>query len=585
VTAVLSDRKISGLTDGDGHYQLKDLEPGAWVVEVRTFGFSKATREVPVGPAATPVDCSFELKVKASASAEASAPRAAARPPEPDLPVENSLAAGLPSEDDTGANAPFLVNGSLSRGLQVSPRDAAADADAESGKPKKKSKTSGTSAAAGLASGGVSDALQVGKVDRGRRKITAKRSSASSFGNRSGGALSDIRGAAYWTQSLSAWNARPFALTGQDAPKPGLGQRRFDLSAGGPLYIPRLVSGEGTFFFVSISQASGHNPYNSVARMPTPAERGGDFSQSGIPGPVALYDPTTGRPFAGGRLPPSRVDAAAAGLAGFMPSPNLPGPVQNYQIVTSLPSDTSGVGVRINHNLSRTDRVAFSFNRQGRDSENAQLYGFRDSVEGRGFSSDLGWTHSLGSQGVLHAKLSFRRTWNRTLPFFAYKTDVAELLGIGGASPDAANYGPPNLKFTNFGSLLDGNYLLRRDQSVAMTVGLNRARLSHAFNVGGGLRRLQYNSRTDQNGRGSFSFGGLATSAFDAAGDPRSGTGFDFADFLLGMPNSSSIRYGSANNYFRGFDWNAYVQDDWRARPNLTLSLAHLRQLVGMFPP
>ena len=36
-------------------------------------------------------------------------------------------------------------------------------------------------------------------------------------------------------------------------------------------------------------------------------------------------------------------------------------------------------------------------------------------------------------------------------------------------------------------------------------------------------------------------------------GQPVPGTGFDFADFLLGLPQSSSLRFGSDDNYFRGW--------------------------------
>jgi hypothetical protein len=80
------------------------------------------------------------------------------------------------------------------------------------------------------------------------------------------------------------------------------------------------------------------------------------------------------------------------------------------------------------------------------------------------------------------------------------------------------------------------------------------------------------NLKTDQNGRGTFSFSGLSTSGFDAQGQPLPNTGFDLADFLLSSPQSSTIRYGSSSNYFRGTVYNAYVSDDWKARANLTIN-------------
>ncbi|MEZ5397549.1 MAG: hypothetical protein R2724_32885 [Bryobacterales bacterium] len=59
------------------------------------------------------------------------------------------------------------------------------------------------------------------------------------------------------------------------------------------------------------------------------------------------------------------------------------------------------------------------------------------------------------------------------------------------------------------------------------------------------------NSISEQNARGSFTFSGVATSQYDSAGLPIANTGFDFADFLLGAPQSSSIRFGNPDTYFR----------------------------------
>ncbi|HZS49905.1 MAG TPA: TonB-dependent receptor, partial [Bryobacterales bacterium] len=41
---------------------------------------------------------------------------------------------------------------------------------------------------------------------------------------------------------------------------------------------------------------------------------------------------------------------------------------------------------------------------------------------------------------------------------------------------------------------------------------------------------------------------------------------------LLGLPQSSSVRFGDSNTYFRGAVYNTYVSDDWRVRSNLTLN-------------
>ena len=85
--------------------------------------------------------------------------------------------------------------------------------------------------------------------------------------------------------------------------------------------------------------------------------------------------------------------------------------------------------------------------------------------------------------------------------------------------------------------------------------------------------RLQWTkTHSTQNSRGTFTFTG-ARSAAVVEGLPVQGTGYDFADFLLGLPQSTSLQYGNLTYNFRGGSWDIYIQDDWRFRSNLTVNL------------
>jgi hypothetical protein len=48
--------------------------------------------------------------------------------------------------------------------------------------------------------------------------------------------------------------------------------------------------------------------------------------------------------------------------------------------------------------------------------------------------------------------------------------------------------------------------------------------------------------------------------------------GFDLADFLLGIPDTSAIAFGNADKYFRESAYDAYLADDWRVDPELTVN-------------
>ena len=50
------------------------------------------------------------------------------------------------------------------------------------------------------------------------------------------------------------------------------------------------------------------------------------------------------------------------------------------------------------------------------------------------------------------------------------------------------------------------------------------------------------------------------------------GTGSDFADFLLGIPDASSIAFGNADKYFRSSTYAMFCNDDWRINPGFTVN-------------
>ena len=107
-------------------------------------------------------------------------------------------------------------------------------------------------------------------------------------------------------------------------------------------------------------------------------------------------------------------------------------------------------------------------------------------------------------------------------------------------------------------------------QSFTESEAYSLTKHNHTMTFGGDFKRQDRNTTTDQNARGTFVFSGLATSEI-ANGQPVPNTGFDFADFLLGLPQSSSVQFGGASTYFRQNVWDVYANDDWRVNPNLTL--------------
>ena len=656
VTATLGDARLVTSTDDAGRYVFEDLGPGAWAIEVEAFGFDKTQRvvTVPAGAALT-----WDLKLRSAqphpeqppappvVAAQAAAPNpaapktapaqaaAATRPATPQGARPNApngsfqrlgvnqtaqadalaALAAQPAPDMNGAdmsqnaNESFLVNGSLSRGLQMprqegdmmafggfggGPGGPGMPGGAQDGNPPGFDSGQGPGGGPpGMGGGPGGRGMggpggfggrggfggpggrmgQGGQRGPGGRPDWQNRQGTTAFGNRIGRGREAFRGAMFFSLDNSALDARPYSLTGQTVVKPSYAQSRFGFSGGGPLRIPKLINSPKTFIFVNYSGTRSKSPYNNTSTLPSPLERIGDFSQAMANGPITIYDPTTHLPFSNNQIPSSRINPVASGLLQFIPLPNQPGLVQNYQIVRSVPQNTDNLGLRMFHSLTQKDRIGGSFNLQQRGSVSQQLFGFQDSLSGRGISLNLSWTHNLKTGLINNLNWSFSRNRSTTSPFFANGPNVAAQLGIAGASSNPLDYGPPNLSFTNFGGLSDGAAALMRNQTSTIGDSVIVVRGKHTWTFGAQYQRLQLNNRSDQNGRGSFTFSGLSTSAFDSNGQPLPSTGFDLADFLLGLPNSSTIRYGSADTYFRGSKYSFFAQDDWRVRSNLSFNL------------
>ena len=394
----------------------------------------------------------------------------------------------------------------------------------------------------------------------------------SRFGNRGGRGQQGFRGTASFSMRNAALDAKSYSISGADIAKADYSQLRYSFSGGGPLNIPKLVKDDKTFFFITYSGAHAKNPYDSIATVPSLLERSGDFSQSVTRGPVNIYDSLSGLPFPGNKIPVDRISNASRSLLSLIPLPNQPGLVNNYQIVSSNPNNNDNLGLRLSRSVTLKDRLAGSYNFQHRNSSNQQLFGFADESSGKGQSANITWTHNFARGLLNNATLNFSRNSSMLTPYFAFGKDWARDVGIQGTSPDPRNFGPPNLSFTNYGDLSDGSNNRNVSQNIGVGDSVTWAKGKQTRSFGFNYSRIQSNSITDSNARGSYSFSGIGTSAYDANGIPVNGTGSDFADYLVGLPQTSSIRFGNGDIYFRSSSYSAFVSDDYRWKSNVTLN-------------
>src|ERR1039458_10167355 len=187
---------------------------------------------------------------------------------------------------------------------------------------------------------------------------------------------------------------------------------------------------------LNFSTSHSRSGSSRVDSLPTTALRNGDFSGVTLQGqPVTIYDPLSGSPFPGNMIPKWRFNPVSVALLQYYPQPTFGGLVQNYAIDPSNPSNRNSFAVRLSGAINNKDRLninqQFSFN----SSNSEQLLGFKDTSSGYGMSSTVGWTHSFKPRFNNSANLAFSRNISKGTPYFAYTTNVAGQMGVGGKPP------------------------------------------------------------------------------------------------------------------------------------------------------
>ena len=297
----------------------------------------------------------------------------------------------------------------------------------------------------------------------------------------------------------------------------------------------------------------------------------------------SAIDPDTGAPFPSNVIPVTRISPQAKALLNFYPQPNFnPLSHYNYQIPLVGTADSDGIQTRINKMINPRNSVNGSLGYQRTSAENPNLFRFVDGNRTSGINLNLSWRHTFNKTlyGTLGAQYS--RFSVRNLPFFANRINVSGDAGIGGNNQEPQNWGPPSLSFSSgFAGLNDGQQSFTRNQTSGVSYSVLWLKRPHNMTIGGDARRIQLNHLSQQDPRGNFGFTGAATQA-TANGIGVAGTGSDFADFLLGIPDTSSIAFGNADKYFRTSTYDAYFQDDWRVSAGFTLNAG---LALGVFEP
>jgi len=444
-------------------------------------------------------------------------------------------------------------------------------------------------------------------------------------------------GSIFYQGGNSALNSAPWSPDLTPVANPSAYSNRYGLTLAGSPYIPKLTKpNTKQFVFLNLTGQKNLNAFLATGRVPTNSggstglgERGGDFSASSLGTganavPVTLYDPKTGAPIANEYLPngTTPISAVAQTLLSYFPLPNIPTNVQgyNYQTISNAGSNNVAINARYVRTLGQATNtpfgrfggggggggrgansnappslhqninIAYNFSHSASDQRNIFLP-LGGATESGGNSLNLGYTIGYGRLSN-NASVTWNRLNAETRNYF---TDTANnpsaTAGVsvpnasGGFADPRFYNGLAQISIASFTGLSNTQPSETINQTISFSDFVSWRHKKHNMRYGLDIRRVHNDEIGGNNPLGSFSFTGYATSSPTAKATGTGGqtSGDGFADFLLGLPQSTGIQAGLYKTYLREnvYDW--YVQDDYRVASSVTLSYGLRYEYFGPY--
>ena len=192
----------------------------------------------------------------------------------------------------------------------------------------------------------------------------------------------DLRGTLWEQNQPNTLTANDFFNNAKGVARPVSHLNQYGVTAGGPVYIPKVFNGRNKlFWFFAYEAMKDGQPNPTFTTVPTAAERTGDFSKLlAVDGAsTQLYDPYSGTqtgstisrtPYAGNKIPTTQLNPIALNYLQFYPAPNLAVPVrpddyQNFGNSATTNDDYNNQLGRLDYNMNDKSRLYMNIRRTG----------------------------------------------------------------------------------------------------------------------------------------------------------------------------------------------------------------------------
>ena len=442
------------------------------------------------------------------------------------------------------------------------------------------------------------------------------------YGASGGGIISTVtksgtdqyRGNLFWFQRNPALVAKKF-----NQPIPAqLRRNELGFTLGGPVTIPKIYNGKHrTFFFGAFEPKRWTDGQVQYDRVPTVEERTGDFRNTWTPpgstrpllyqqvdcfpneadckqliqknrptntSAYPLFSASDTDPSKRGYvIPRAFLDANAQKMISYFPLPNQAYDPQgnNYQGIRGVTGSDDRWNFKLDHVLTQYNRFSFRYSDIPNTADRFRLqkdnfftsYPADQNLTRQIMLSD---THTFSPRIVNEFRASYTfANYSRVPPGdAAVKNYTKDVFGL----PNFTGFGMPyvltgwavfGLDTSNgtMGKWNEHHYQASNDTTLVLG--------KHTLTIGVDLRLPQMNVKNDGYheaccGRYRFNATQTASGNNNTPGGPG---GQAFAAFLFGVPNDATLLDGVVAYYYRWTNAAAFLQDDFKVTPNLTLNL------------